>query len=194
MKRLALLLLAAGCGQNPLLKIASYDYAPFKVGSSWTYLAPDGSPGFERRLVASTVYAGKAASQMDTLAGGLTTTAYVAHSGSAIQIYSATDGWYTARKLPYVTGNRWDLPGSGSFSFRVYVEGNEDVTTPAGEFKSCYRLRTEIADYNSGTGVTTTTGALAWAAPGVGDVKMASLDSAGTVTVDFVLSQYSPGP
>src|SRR5260221_101607 len=182
MKRLALsvLLLMPACGQNPLLKMTASDYQPIRLGSQWDYITPSGAT-FSRKAVASLNYAGKDAFQIDTYFLGITSTSYVAYDGASVQVYNASTGWTISRKLPYVTGNRWDLPTTvPNQALKLYVDGNEDVVTPAGTYRRCFRLRQETSTYSPGSGLTSTsTSAYFWSAPDVGDVQPASVGGSG---------------
>jgi hypothetical protein len=186
----ALLLLAA-CGQNPLLKTAAADFAPFRVGSQWTYTAPSGAAGFSRQVTAAGPYQGRSAfTLVDT--GTISGTSYWSFEQGALEDYSA-GGWTLRRRLPYVSGNKWALPGAlPNISRTQFVEGIESVTVPAGKFDACYKLRTKISTYDSATDLTTTVDeAIAWAAPNVGDVRYATVDALGAVTVVLELSSYN---
>jgi hypothetical protein len=195
MQLLALSLLF-GCGSSPLLKMAGADYSPWRLGSDWIYQNPAGAAAFERKVVGSGMSNGFNAFQVNTYDFGLgtTTTTQVYDAGSSIQIYSLVSGWVVDRKLPYVVGNNWDMPSPGpNLSQKRFVDGVENVATPAGTFVRCFRLRDEIDSFDSSTGLTSTTGDYIWAAPDVGDVQYAGIDINGVVTVTARLSSYSLG-
>jgi hypothetical protein len=121
---------------------------------------------------------------------GLPGTRSVTVTGSQIIVF----GIGLDRKLPYVTGNRWELSmGSPGVTALRSVDGYEDLATPAGSFPRCFRLKTEINSYDSGSGLTTTTGTFIWVAPNVGDAQYADISQDGTVTVTARLSSYSLG-
>jgi hypothetical protein len=177
----------AGCNANPLLKMAAADYAPLRAGSNWVYVDSAGAAAFTTRVLS-------VSGQYMDVANyeGLPGTSTLRVTGAMVEILGAQA--QVDRKLPYVTGNKWNLfavPGSTSTRS---VDGYETLLVPAGRFERCFRLKTETAAYNSGTGLTTTTGGLIWAAPSVGDLQYASVDAAGNVAVTASLASYSLGP
>ena len=176
----------AGCNANPLLKMAAADYAPLRAGSNWVYVDAAGGPAF------STTVLSVSGQQMDVANyEGLPGTSTLLVTGASVELLGAQA--QIDRKLPYLTGNKWNLfAPPGSLSTRS-VDGYESLVTPAGSFERCFRLKTETQAYNSGSGLTTTTGSLIWAAPNVGDVQYADVDSAGNVAVTAKLASYSLG-
>jgi hypothetical protein len=191
---LALLLLLAGCGENPLLEMAASNYAPSSVGANWVFAGENGSSGFTTQVTGSVVVAGvnalSIANFYDPLIGA-PSSEDLQETGSALLVYSPSLGWIVDRKLPYVVGNNWSMPSnSSSVTIQRFVDGVENVLTPAGKFYNCYRLRDQISTY---TGVTVTTGDYIWTAPNVGDIQYASVDSSGNETINYELSSYSLG-
>jgi len=192
---LASLLLAA-CGQVPLLKMASQDYAPVKVGATWAFVDASGALAFTDTIVARGVFFGRDAYQRDRyyVGLGLTSTAYLAYSGSAIEQYSASQSaWILARMLPYVRENRWDVPTGLTWSaVKIWVGENENLSLPYGPVNDCYLLKVDNTVMSGPTSSTTST--LIWVAPGLGDVQYGYLDASKTVQVTALLSAYTPGP
>jgi hypothetical protein len=192
MRALALALAAlslAACGANPLLGTLASDYAPIRVGSQWSYRSPDGSTTLVRAVSAAGPYQGLQAFTVDSsLNGAAPTQSHLAFRDGDLLQHSASLGWILSRRLPLVTGNRWDVPsGSALISTVVIVDGIERVVVPAGNFAAAFRLRTRSEVYDSGSGVTSTVESLAWAAPDVGDVRYATVASDGTVTTTLEL-------
>lgn len=188
-------LLLVSCGANPLLKNAASDFAPVRQDANWVYVKPDGSSAFSATVVANSIYQGKDAFQLRIdIPSSASVLQWWARTGSTLERWDSSLGWVVEDKLPYVLGNRWDLPSTvANRSFRRFVDGQEQVATPAGTFNGCFRVKTEQYDYNSGTGLTVTTGTFTWAAPDVGEVKGADINAAGDVTVTHLLSSYSKG-
>jgi hypothetical protein len=200
MRRLPLLLgmgvavLAAlqACGQNPLLRTASADFSPIRVGSQWSYTVPKSGTAVSRLVSAAGPVQGRDAyTIVNSVTGQPPSTSYWSLQSGALDIYSPTLGWTLQRRLPYVTGNKWDLAtGSALVSTVQSVDGIENIATPAGHFSACYRLRTDTSTFDPVADVTTTSETLLWAAPDVGDVRYASVDVSGNVTVTLELSSY----
>lgn len=135
---LVLLLLLAGCGENPLLEMASSNYAPTNLGANWVFLGENGSSGFTTQVTGNVVVAGvnalSIANFYDPLIG-TPSSEEVQETGSAILVYSSSLGWIVDRKLPYVVGNNWSMPSSSStVTIQRFVDGVENVLTPAGKF------------------------------------------------------------
>ena len=192
---LAAVALLAACGQNPLLKLATADYAPFKVGDQWTYAKAGGGTSV-RTVVAALAYAGRSAYQVNVYDSALGTTSptYTSDDGAELDVYDPILGWVLSRKLPYVVGNRWALPQSQpNRTDTLFVDGTEKILTPAGSFANCFRLRQQSTVIAGGVTTTSTTAYL-WAAPDVGDVQAASVDLSGTSSVTSQLSSFKAGP
>ena len=181
------------CGQNPLLRSASADFAPVKVGSQWSYSSPSGSLTVSHEVTASGPAQGRDAYTVATrINSAAATTDLWSLSSGALEEYDASAGvWTLQRRLPYVTGNKWNLPTSNGLVTSVQqVEGFDNLTTPAGKFDACYRLKTKTSTYDPVNDVTNTAESLLWAAPNIGDVRYATVDAAGVVTVTLELSSY----
>ena len=191
----ALLLLVVGlqgCGNNPLLRTASADYEPIRVGSQWTYTSPSGGPGLTRQVTAAGLQQGRDAFTVSQTIGGVPSTEFWSLRSGALEIYSVSLGaWTLARRLPYVPGNKWDLATGSVLSSSIQtVEALESLDVPAGKFPGCYRLKTRTNTYNPGSGLTSTAETIVWSAPDVGDVRYASVDTSGTVNITLELSSY----
>lgn len=184
-----LVLSLSACGANPLLSTLASDYAPIRVGSHWSYRSPDGSTTLQRTVSAAGPYQGLEAFTVDSsFNGAAATQSYLAFRDGDLLQHSVSLGWILSRRLPLVTGNRWDVPsGSALISTVVIVDGIERVVVPAGEFNAAFKLRTRSEIYDSGSGLTTTVESLAWAAPDVGDVRYATLALDGTITTTLEL-------
>lgn len=191
MRRLAALAFAlawmAGCGANPLLKMAAAEYAPFAAGSTWNYERSWGAPVFSTKVLSVSKVGGISVYNISNYAGIPGTSAVIVSAGNIMA------NGVLQRKLPYVIGNRWDLPPTPTTTFHRTVDGYDNIDTKAGVFVRCFRLKTEINSYNSVLNVTTTTGTFIWAAPNVGDVQYADIDSSGAVSITARLSSYSLG-
>ncbi len=186
-----LMVCAAGCGKNPLLKAVTSDYAPLSVGDSWTYASPDGSKRVQVSVPGMATVAGTACFREQVVdQAGNSSTQYVARNPDSLMAYDATLGtWYVDRRLPYVSGNRWNLPlAAGQLQDTRFVDGMENLGVPAGSFESCYKVRTLTVSQSAGVSSTATD--LVWAAPDVGDIQMAHLDATGKVVVDYQLVQF----
>jgi hypothetical protein len=180
------------CGQNPLLRTVSADFAPIRLGSQWTYTSPSGGPVFNREVTGSGTVQGREAFTVTEQLGALppSTDDWSLQAGT-LEHYSPTLGWTLLRRLPYVPGNKWVLATGNSLISAVQgVEALDSVDVPAGKFPSCYRLKTKISTYDPVGGVTTTAESLVWAAPNVGDIRYADVDANGTVSVTLELSSY----
>ncbi len=192
---LASLLLVA-CGQVPLLKFASQDYAPIKLGSSWAFVDPLGAQIFSDQIVARSVFFGQDAYQRDRYDFGLgvTSTSYLKYSGNRIEQYSSSQAaWIISRMLPYVRENRWSVPTGLTWSaVTVWVGENENLDLPYGRVNDCYRLKVDNIIFAGA--ISSTTSSLIWVAPGIGDVQFGYLDASNTVQVTAQLSAYTPGP
>ncbi len=188
---LALLALGA-CGQNPLLQSVSSDFAPIRVGSEWNYVDLNGAPAGSRKVTAAGTVQGREAFTVETQvpAAPLTTDYWCLNAG-ALESYDPTLGWVLIRRLPYVFGNKWKLAtGNALVTSTQSVEALETVTTPAGKFAACYRLKTKTETYDPINDVTATAETLLWAAPNIGDVRYANVDASGNITVTLQLSSY----
>lgn len=198
MKRLWLVLLAlsplglGACGQNPLLKSVSADFAPIRVGSEWSYADPAGSGTLTRKVTGAGTYQGREAFTVQSQVNALpATTDYWSFSNGALERYDPTLGWILLRRLPYVFTNKWDLPTGDPLVTSVQsVESLETITTPVGKIAGCYRLRTKTSTYDAVNDVTNTAESLLWAAPNIGDVRYADVDASGNVTVTLTLTSY----
>ncbi len=188
----ALALGVASCNANPLLKAAASDYAPIRVGSNWSYRSPSGASTLDRNIIAAGPYQGlDAYTQASSVNGGPSSNEYLAYKDGELLRYSASLGWILARRLPLVTNNKWSIPtGDPLVTSTVVVDGLEKVTGPLGEFDACFRIRSVTQTYNAGSNVTTTVESLAWAAPGIGDVRYASVAADGSITTTFELVGY----
>lgn len=186
---LAVLALGA-CNANPLLTMAASDYAPIRLGSSWDLKSPDGSVSVSRKIVAAGAWNGRDAFTLQQqVNAGAPTLSYLSFDRGEYSLWDAALGWVLWRRVPYITGNKWDLStGDPNITQIQFVEAPEKVDVPAGTFMNCFKLRTKTLTYSAG--ITTTTQAYAWVAPGVGDVKYASEDSSGVLTVDLELVGY----
>lgn len=187
------LLTVAGCNANPLLSTAASDYAPFKVGSSWSYQSPDGATSVLRTVLAVGPYSGREAFTLSTsVNGGPGSLSYLAFADGELQQHSASLGWIISRRLPLVTNGKWSIPsGDPLVSITAVIDGYENVDVPAGHFGDCFRIRNRTETYDSGSGTTSTAETLAWAAPDVGDVQYGALAADGSTAVTFVLVGYS---
>jgi hypothetical protein len=196
MRRPGLLLLAllpmlmVACNANPLLTAAASDYAPVAVGEAWTYAQPGTATPLVRTVSAQLAYHGREAFKVDTTSAGGPSTAYWSFSGGDWYAWDPVLGWILYRRLPYVTGNSWPIQTTDPVNIvaTTYVEGPENVGLASAYYANCFKLRTETLTYSGG--VTSTTEAISWAAPGVGDIKVEQVDSAGTVTVLGELSRF----
>jgi hypothetical protein len=192
MRRLALLILPllAACNANPLLTAAASDYAPVKVGQVWTYAQPGSPTPYVRTVSAQVAWNGRSAYQVDDTGGGAPTTEYWSFQGGDWYQWDPTLGWLIYRRLPYVTGNSWNTPTTDPVNIVTitYVDGLENVGLANAYYGNCFKLRRETSTYSGG--VTTTTDTISWVAAGIGDVKVASIDNLGTLTVLGELSSY----
>lgn len=188
-----LALALAACNANPLLKAAASDYAPLRLGSRWDYKSPDGATTLARIVSSAGPYQGLDAFTVDSsLNSGPVVPAYWAFKDGELLQHSASLGWILSRRLPLVNGNRWTVPsGSALATTTVQVDNLEKATVPAGEFDGCFKLRTRVATYNPLSGLTSTAESLVWVAPGVGDVRYASLAADGSITTTLELVGYS---
>lgn len=188
---IALLALAA-CGQNPLLKSVSADFAPIRVGSEWNYVDPAGSGTMSRKVIGAGTYQGREAFTVVTQVNSLPpTTDYWSFSNGVLEEYDATLGWILLRRLPYVFTNKWNLETGNPLVTSVQtVESLETITTPVGKLAGTYRLKTKTSTYDAVNDVTNTVESLLWAAPNIGDVRYADVDASGNVTVTLTLSSY----
>lgn len=185
-----LALLLASCNANPLLKTVASDYAPIRLGSSWDYQSPDGTVSVSRKVSAAGTWNGRDAFTLQQQVNAFPPTLdYLSIERGEISMWDAALGWTLWRRVPYITGNKWELAtGNPNITQFQFVDGTEKVVVPAGTFDPCFKLRTKTLTYSGG--VTTTTQAFAWAAPGVGDVRYASEDANGVLTVDLELVGY----
>jgi hypothetical protein len=211
--------LSAGCDTNPLLQMAEANYSPVVAGSTWIYKSPDLAHA-ETTVVSVGALAtvqGRAAYPFTVAASGTTTHNYtydVNVQSGAMDVYDpnqAAVGWFLWRRLPYEPGDSWPaakyipdyqpvlsntagvvdegiwtqpIPGSETQTATVSTT-IASVTVPAGKFTSCYEITTEIDSVTLGTYDT-----IAWAAPNVGDVQYATVDSSGNQTVVLQLQSY----
>lgn len=183
----------AACNANPLLKAAASDYAPIRVGSSWSYRSLDGSITLDRAVVGAGSWDGKEAFTIATrVNGGPASNSYLAFEQGDLLQHSATLGWILYRRLPLVNGNKWDVPsGNPLVTQTTVVDGIEKATVAMGEFETSFKVRTRTETYDPGNDVTATAEVVAWAAPGVGDVRYANLAGDGTLTTTFELVGYT---
>lgn len=192
MRRLAwvLPLLLAACNANPLLTMASSDYAPVKVGQVWTYAQTGSSTPTVRTVAAELVWQGRDAYQVDTSGPGAPSTEYWNFQGGDWSRWDPSLGWLLYRRLPYVTGNSWSTPTSDPVNIVTLttVEGPENVALSNAYYANCFKLRSETTTFSGGLSSTVQT--LSWIAPGIGDVKVAQIDNTGVETVLAVLSSY----
>ena len=187
----AVLLGLQACGQNPLLRSVSADFAPIRVGSQWSYRTASG--GSFTRLVASAgpAQGRQAFTVLESTDGNPPVTQLWSFQSGELDQYDAVNGWLLLRKLPYVTGNKWPLFSTDPLvTYLEEVEGFDTITVPAGKFDACYRVKTTISTYDPLADVTSTTQSLVWAAPNIGDVQTASVDVSGTQTVNLQLSSF----
>ncbi len=189
---LSAVLSLSACGQNPLLKSVSADFAPIRVGSQWSYVNANGAAALERHVSgAGSVFGRDAFSVVTQVGVAAPSTEYWSLNVGALERHDPVLGWTLMRRLPYVFSNKWDLAtGNAPVSAVQSVEGLESVTTPAGKFDNCYRLKTKTSTFDAVNDVTNTVESLVWAAPNVGDVRYADVDSSGNVQVTLALSSY----
>ena len=180
------------CGQNPLMRSARADFAPIRVGSQWSYRDPNSGSGFTREVVASGQAQGRDAFTLVETTAGVPATKFWSYQAGQLENYDASlGGWTLMRRLPYVSGNKWPVAtGQALVTALQEVEGFDTVNVPAGKFDACYRLKTTISTYDPVGDVTSTTEALVWSAPNVGDVRYATVDGSGTTTINLELSSY----
>ena len=181
------------CGQNPLLKSVSADFAPIRVGSEWSYVDPAGSGTMTRKVVGAGIYQGRDAFTVVAQVNSLpATTDYWSFSNGVLERYDASlGGWTLLRRLPYVFTNKWVLETGNPLVTSVQsVETLETITTPVGKIAGCYRLKTKTSTYDAVNDVTSTVESLLWAAPNIGDVRYADVDASGNITVTLTLSSY----
>lgn len=186
---LALALGLAACNANPLLRAAASDYAPLRVGSRWEYRSPDGATTLSREVTARGSFAGRDAYTVATrVDSGPAVESHLAFEQGDLLRHDAALGWVLERRLPLVSGNRWPLDTGDPLvtSIRV-VDGLEDLEGPLGAYKACFRLRTRTESFDPGSGLTSTAESLAWAAPGIGDVRYAVIGQDGAVSTTLEL-------
>jgi hypothetical protein len=188
---LGVLLLLGACNANPLLKTVASDYAPIRLGSAWNYKSPDGTVSVSRQVSAAGTYNGRDAFTLQQQINAFPATLdHLSIERGEISWWDSTLGWTLWRRVPYINGNKWELAtGNPNITQYQFVDGTEKIEVPAGVFENCFKLRTKTLTYSGG--VTATTQAYAWAAPGVGDVRYASEDVNGNITVDLELVGYS---
>ncbi len=190
-------LVLVGCGSNNVLNMLTSNYAPYRPGSSYTYVKADGSPAYTLVVSDAGLVAGKAALSVliTPPSPAPSVTEIWAISGSRMELLDPVLGWTLQRQLPYITNNTWRVPTSTpNLTSEIVVEAPETVIVPAGSFASCFKIHTKDYLYNPGTGLTSTTQTYVWAAPGVGDVKTVSVDALGISTTDALLASYRLGP
>jgi hypothetical protein len=191
-------LIAGGCGKNPLLKALVSDYCPLKVGNSWNYLSLDGQKSRQVSVVGTGIYGGAAAFQLTNVdvnmgPGPGTYSYFVVRTSRSLVASDPASGVCILRQLPYLVGNRWDLPcptGLNSISRIMYVDFREQaVEVPAGTFRNCIRLRDTavVVDAQGNTSDSTT---YIWVAPDVGEIKTGSLNTTGVTTTILELTSY----
>lgn len=182
----------AACNANPLLKAAASDYAPVRLGGHWDYRSPDGATSLARTVSAAGVYQGLDAFVVDSDLNGVASQSHIAFKDGDQLQYNASLGWILSRRLPLVNGNQWPVPtGNSLVTTHVVVDGLEKVSLPMGDFDACFKIRTVTETYNAGSDVTTTATTLAWAAPGIGDVRYATVAADGSVTTSLQLVGYT---
>ena len=196
----ALALLAA-CGSNPLLQMAGSNYAPLKVGDSWTYQAPAGGVKDVVSVTAYGVQQGREAYTVSIQTGAAAAAQYyVSLQAGALSVYDPQQapqgGWFLARRLPYEPGDSWPAPifepaisgwSSPADPWVLYAPGSVDQTTatvsttisaitvpPANSRPA---TRSNLVTLTA-TGATVD-GTVAYAAPNVGDVEYATTDANG---------------
>lgn len=190
---IALAFAVNGCGANPLLKAAASDYAPVRLGSAWTYQSLDAATTLQRDVIAAGPYNGLEAFTLATVVnGGPASLSYIAFDNGEMKQHDPTLGWILFRRLPLVSGGKWPVPTANPLvTATTVVDGIENVDVPAGSFSACFRVRSRTETFNPGSGLTSTAESLAWAAPGVGDVRYGSIAADGSETITFVLTGYS---
>jgi hypothetical protein len=184
---LAAAALAAGCASAPLPAAhatSPADFFPLAVGNTWTYL--DQSP----TLPPSGVAARRTVRILERTADGF----YRDSERGELRAGSDCLRDRTRQLLcaPLEVGNRWISTVSLTSTERYEIAGvGETVTTPAGTFKGCVRVRA----HNKAQGGMDHVLEMTYA-PGVGPVRIetyALLDGKATPQVRAVLSAYQVG-
>ncbi len=155
-------LLLTSCIKSPLIDRTYYNYFPFEVGKSWTYLLNDTD------TVTISIVG-------DTLLGEDTMLIFENYDGTRTYLFSTSSAFYSLEdtsivgpngedikledrifillyEKPFVVGNAWDdfysnvVPvGEDTFwinhSRTGEVLGLGDVETPAGSFENVYSIR-----------------------------------------------------
>lgn len=155
-------LLLSSCIKSPLIDRTYYNYFPFEVGKSWTYLLNDSDT-----VTVSIVG--------DTLLGEDTMLIFENYDGERTYLFSTSSAYYSLEdtsivgpggedikledrifillyEKPFVVGNAWDdfysniVPvGEDTFWINHYrtgeVLGIGDIETPAGNFQNVYSIR-----------------------------------------------------
>jgi hypothetical protein len=192
---LAALGLALGaCNANPLLSSAASNYAPLTVGSRWDYRSPDGSATLSRQVSARGTVHGRDAYTVDTTLNGIPSGSdFIAWDGGQLLRWDAGLGWILWRRYPLVNNGKWDTPtGNPLVVQTTFVEGIETVEgAPLGDFRGCFKLRVQVETYSSPGVLAGKTETLVWVAPGIGDVRYASLAPDGTRTITYELTGWS---
>jgi len=152
----------SSCVKSPVIDRTFYNYFPYEVGKSWTYILNDSDT-----VVISIVG--------DTLIGTDTVLIFERYDGSRTYLFSTSSAYYTIEdtsvvgpngeevkledqifllqmEKPFVEGNSWDdyyynfeTVGDDTFWIRHsrigQVAGISEVSTPAGIFKNTYHIR-----------------------------------------------------
>jgi hypothetical protein len=157
-------LLLAGCGSNPLLQMAGSNYAPLKVGDTWTYQAPAPNGGYQDvvSIVGPVTTQGGRQAYSVLVTSSTNGTASPAskyymnlQSGSLDVLDSVADtaaSWALDRRLPYEPGDSWPAP--------VFLPAVNPVAWTSGATTDAWSLQAQAPGVSQTATVSTTIAAV----------------------------------
>ena len=181
---------------------SAYQYYPNFVGNIWTLRSPDGAEERSVKIIRTTVISEQEVNVLERHTHGGVDEMYIFTDPDGIKmVRSSVHIGGLDLPLDYATpqvfipaylnvGTSWLIKGETKVFIPVKVNANatvvaqEDVTTPIGTFRNCFKIR---QDYEV-TGLNISVKTYMWLAPNIGLVK--EMDSSQKVfeLVDYKLS------